>query len=53
MKNEISRLKFRSGNRQICIQCNICSLVCPHAAIRPKVYDPEFLDKAPEDFQVG
>lgn len=22
-----------------CIQCNLCSLVCPHAAIRPFVYD--------------
>ena len=24
----------------ICIQCNMCALVCPHAAIRAKVYDP-------------
>ncbi|TVR42170.1 MAG: pyruvate:ferredoxin (flavodoxin) oxidoreductase [Planctomycetota bacterium] len=22
-----------------CIQCNLCSFVCPHATIRPKVYD--------------
>jgi pyruvate-ferredoxin/flavodoxin oxidoreductase len=35
----------------VCIQCNICSLVCPHAAIRPKVYDPTFLDKAPKTFK--
>ena len=31
-----------------CIQCNRCSLVCPHAAIRPFVYDAEELAKAPE-----
>jgi pyruvate-ferredoxin/flavodoxin oxidoreductase len=23
---------------QLCIQCNKCALVCPHAAIRAKVY---------------
>ncbi|MCC6963678.1 MAG: pyruvate:ferredoxin (flavodoxin) oxidoreductase, partial [candidate division Zixibacteria bacterium] len=35
----------------ICIQCNICALVCPHAAIRPKVYDPAVLAKAPATFK--
>ena len=35
----------------LCIQCNKCSLVCPHAAIRPKAYDPALLDNAPEHFQ--
>jgi pyruvate-ferredoxin/flavodoxin oxidoreductase len=34
-----------------CIQCNKCSLVCPHAAIRPKVYDASLLDGAPETFK--
>ena len=24
----------------LCIQCNKCALVCPHAAIRAKVYEP-------------
>ncbi len=24
----------------VCIQCNKCALVCPHAAIRAKVYEP-------------
>jgi len=34
----------------ICIQCNKCVLVCPHAAIRAKVYDPAQLDGAPTTF---
>jgi len=33
-----------------CIQCNQCSLVCPHAAIRPKQIDPNDLKDAPENF---
>jgi pyruvate-ferredoxin/flavodoxin oxidoreductase len=33
-----------------CIQCNFCSLVCPHAAIRPKLIDRDLLDDAPESF---
>jgi len=36
---------------EVCIQCNKCSLVCPHAAIRSAVYDPEELDSAPEQFK--
>jgi pyruvate-ferredoxin/flavodoxin oxidoreductase len=35
----------------VCIQCNWCALVCPHAAIRTKVYDPAALAGAPEGFQ--
>jgi len=35
----------------ICIQCNKCSLVCPHAAIRPKLYDASNLEGAPESFK--
>ena len=35
----------------LCIQCNKCSLVCPHAAIRPKVYEEEHLSGAPETFK--
>ncbi len=34
-------------DEQLCIQCGKCVLVCPHAAIRAKVYDPELLAKAP------
>ncbi len=35
----------------ICIQCNQCALVCPHAAIRAKAYEEEVLAGAPESFQ--
>ncbi len=34
----------------ICIQCNKCALVCPHAAIRSKHYAEEALAGAPETF---
>jgi pyruvate-ferredoxin/flavodoxin oxidoreductase len=34
-----------------CIQCMQCSLVCPHASIRGKVYDPAALAKAPPAFK--
>lgn len=33
-----------------CIECTECSLVCPHAAIRPFVLSPEESAKAPEGF---
>ncbi len=35
----------------LCIQCNKCAIVCPHAAIRPKVYQPDLLAKAPPTFK--
>ncbi|MGB9591353.1 MAG: pyruvate:ferredoxin (flavodoxin) oxidoreductase, partial [Candidatus Kryptoniota bacterium] len=35
----------------ICIQCNKCVIVCPHATIRAKVYDAEFLKNAPPTFK--
>jgi len=35
----------------LCIQCGKCSLVCPHAAIRMKVYDPQELEGAPATFK--
>ncbi|HHV93719.1 MAG TPA: pyruvate:ferredoxin (flavodoxin) oxidoreductase [Firmicutes bacterium] len=33
-----------------CIQCNQCSFVCPHAAIRPYVAEEKDLEGAPETF---
>jgi pyruvate-ferredoxin/flavodoxin oxidoreductase len=35
----------------ICIDCAKCALVCPHAAIRVKVYEPSELQEAPAGFQ--
>ncbi len=35
----------------VCIQCNKCAMVCPHAAIRAKVFEPDQLQNAPEQFQ--
>jgi pyruvate-ferredoxin/flavodoxin oxidoreductase len=36
---------------ETCIQCGKCVLICPHAVIRSKVYDPSLLKKAPETFK--
>jgi len=33
-----------------CIQCNQCSFVCPHAAIRSKLIDRDLLKSAPKSF---
>jgi pyruvate-ferredoxin/flavodoxin oxidoreductase len=38
-------------DKEICIQCNKCVLVCPHASIRAKVYEEKYLANAPETFQ--
>ncbi len=35
----------------VCIQCCRCSIICPHATIRIKIYEPSLLDKAPGKFQ--
>jgi pyruvate-ferredoxin/flavodoxin oxidoreductase len=35
-----------------CIQCNQCSYVCPHAAIRPFLLTEEEVEKAPEGTEV-
>ena len=34
----------------ICIDCAKCTLVCPHAAIRMKVFSPDLLAGAPDGF---
>ena len=38
-------------DEQLCIQCGICSFVCPHATIRMKAYDEKLLKKAPATFK--
>ncbi len=43
-------LEIPEWDPSICIQCGKCVMVCPHAVIREKVYDPACLDGAPEGF---
>ncbi|MBI4956338.1 MAG: pyruvate:ferredoxin (flavodoxin) oxidoreductase, partial [Myxococcales bacterium] len=38
-------------DEKICIQCNKCAMVCPHAAVRAKVYPKEALAGAPATFK--
>ena len=44
-------LEIPVWDEEVCIQCGKCSLVCPHAVIRVKVYDPKYLENAPETFK--
>ena len=44
-------LEIPVWDSKICIQCNQCALVCPHAAIRAKVYDESELAGAPPTFK--
>src|SRR6056297_239313 len=34
-----------------CVQCNACSFVCPHAAIRPYLLDDDEVKNAPDTFK--
>ena len=36
-----------------CLQCNMCSFVCPHAAIRPHLLSEEEAANAPETMQIA
>ncbi len=38
-------------DEDLCIQCGKCVLVCPHAVIRAKVYEPSLLGDAPATFK--
>jgi pyruvate-ferredoxin/flavodoxin oxidoreductase len=44
-------LEIPVWDEAICIQCNKCALVCPHASIRAKVYEPDLLADAPATFK--
>lgn len=35
-----------------CVQCGLCSFVCPHAAIRPFLVEEDELNEAPEGYKV-
>ena len=38
-------------DESICIQCGKCAMICPHACIRIKSYDEEYLKDAPPTFK--
>lgn len=44
-------LEIPQWDPSICIQCNKCALVCPHAAIRANFYPESCLAGAPEGFK--
>ena len=43
-------LEIPEWDKDLCIQCGKCVLVCPHAVIRAKVYESDKLKDAPQDF---
>ena len=38
-------------DKDLCIQCGKCVMVCPHAVIRAKIYNGELGDKSPATFK--
>ncbi len=44
-------LEIPVWDEDLCIQCGKCVLVCPHASIRAKVFDPALLAGAPATFK--
>jgi pyruvate-ferredoxin/flavodoxin oxidoreductase len=43
-------LEIPVWEKDLCIQCGKCTVVCPHAVIRAKVYEPAYLESAPENW---
>jgi pyruvate-ferredoxin/flavodoxin oxidoreductase len=44
-------LEIPVWDESVCTQCGKCALVCPHAAIRTKIYEPAALEGAPATFK--
>jgi pyruvate-ferredoxin/flavodoxin oxidoreductase len=44
-------LEIPIWDEKICIQCGKCSMICPHATIRMKIYDQSLVANAPEEFK--
>ena len=44
-------LEIPVWDTKTCIQCGKCAMVCPHAVIRIKVYEPQHLAGAPATFK--
>ncbi|MFB3787699.1 MAG: pyruvate:ferredoxin (flavodoxin) oxidoreductase [bacterium] len=45
-------LEIPVWDETVCIQCAKCAMVCPHASIRIKIYDPQYAANAPATFKV-
>jgi pyruvate-ferredoxin/flavodoxin oxidoreductase len=43
-------LEIPAWDKELCIQCGKCVLVCPHSVIRAKLYESDLLKSAPESF---
>jgi pyruvate-ferredoxin/flavodoxin oxidoreductase len=44
-------LEIPTWDSALCIQCNKCALICPHASIRSQLVDPADLAAAPASFK--
>lgn len=44
-------VKIPCWTPELCLQCGMCSFVCPHASIRIKDYDPKYLENTPKTFK--
>jgi pyruvate-ferredoxin/flavodoxin oxidoreductase len=44
-------LEIPIWDEKVCIQCGKCSMICPHATIRMKIYDQSLLANAPSEFK--
>ncbi len=44
-------LEIPVWEEHLCVQCGLCSFVCPHATLRMKIYDPAYLAQAPPAFR--
>jgi pyruvate-ferredoxin/flavodoxin oxidoreductase len=44
-------IKIPCWSSDLCLQCGMCSFVCPHASIRIKAYDSKYLAKSPKTFK--
>ncbi len=44
-------LEIPIWDHELCVQCNRCSMICPHSAIRTSVFDPDQVADAPVEFR--